>query len=101
MDRRNFIGAGATFLGAAAVSVITKSGSNEIHGQLYEYLRNNRTDASNYFNNLNNAAKNPIHTNQFGAAAGGPIIKNKLFVFGAYEGLRFRQSVLGDEALYN
>jgi hypothetical protein len=79
--------------GAAAVNVITKSGSNEIHGQLYEYLRNNVTDANNYFNNLNRAAKNPIRTNQFGAAAGGPIVRNKLFIFAAYEGLRFRQSV--------
>ncbi|HLJ45717.1 MAG TPA: carboxypeptidase-like regulatory domain-containing protein, partial [Bryobacteraceae bacterium] len=73
----------------AAVNMVTKSGSNAYHGELYEFLRNNVLDARNFF-----AAKNPeLRKNQFGANAGGPIRHNKLFFFGAYEGNRQRQPV--------
>jgi len=61
--------------GEAIVSVTTKSGSNEIHGTLYEFLRNNELDARNFFE----AETAPFRQNQFGAAVGGPIVKNKTF----------------------
>jgi Carboxypeptidase regulatory-like domain/TonB-dependent Receptor Plug Domain len=73
--------------GQAAISVVTKSGTNEFHGSLYEYLRNDKLDARNFF-----AAQKPAYRrNQFGATAGGPVIKNKFFVFGGYEELRTTQ----------
>jgi hypothetical protein len=78
--------------GVAAVNVITKSGSNEFHGEVYHYLRNDKTDANNFFNNLAGRRKNPFRQNQFGAALGGPVIRNKVFFFGAYEGFRVRDS---------
>jgi len=80
--------------GVAAVNVITKSGSNRLHGELYEYLRNEKTDANYFFNNLSGRSRRPFRQNQFGAALGGPVVQNKLFFFAAYEGLRVRQSSL-------
>jgi Carboxypeptidase regulatory-like domain len=71
--------------GAAFVSVVTRSGTNQIHGAAYEYLRNNDLDARNYFDQ---GAAPPFHQNQFGAALGGPIKKNKMFFFVNYEGFR-------------
>jgi hypothetical protein len=78
--------------GVAAVNVITKSGSNALHGDIYEYLHSSKLDSNYFFNNLNGASKTPFKQNQFGAAAGGPVIRNKVFFFAAYEGLRIRQS---------
>lgn len=78
--------------GVAAVNVITKGGANDFHGEVYHYLRNEKTDANFFFNNLNARRRNPYRQNQFGGALGGPIIRNKVFFFGAYEGLRVRQS---------
>ncbi len=73
--------------GQAAISVVTKSGTNEFHGSLYEFLRNDKLDARNFF-----AAQKPAYRrNQFGGTAGGPVIKNKFFVLGGYEELRTRQ----------
>src|SRR3984893_1569380 len=67
------------------VNAITRSGTNQLHGGLYEFLRNNALDARNFFD----AAKiPPFRRNQFGADAGGPIRKGKVFVFGDYEGIR-------------
>ena len=71
------------------VDVITKGGTNDIHGDLYEYVRNNQMEARNYFATTPNG---PYHQNQFGASVGGPILKNKLFYFGNYEGYRQNQS---------
>jgi hypothetical protein len=67
------------------ISVITKSGSNDIHGDLFEYLRNNALDSRNFFDG---SQKQKLRLNQFGGSVGGPIIKDKLFFFGSYEGLR-------------
>jgi|GEM_PF-1353209 len=78
--------------GVAAVNVITKGGSNEFHGEVYEYLRNEKTDANYFFNNLAGRRRNPFRQNQYGGAVGGPIARNKLFFFGAYEGFKVRQS---------
>jgi hypothetical protein len=73
------------------ISFITKSGSNQFHGSLFEYGRNNYFDARNTFNRKSNLTSNTsFHLNQFGGSLGGPIVKNKLFFFGNYEGLRQR-----------
>jgi Carboxypeptidase regulatory-like domain len=69
----------------AQVSIVTASGTNQVHGTAYEFLRNSALDARNYFD----PPKIPeFQRNQFGAALGGPIRKNTLFLFGNYEGYR-------------
>jgi hypothetical protein len=68
------------------INATTKSGTNQFHGTGYEFLRNSWLDAPNFFDP--NGVTPPFRRNQFGASAGGPIIKNKTFVFGDYEGLR-------------
>jgi hypothetical protein len=75
----------------ATVNVITKSGSNEWHGAAYEFLRNDKLDARQYFAS-GSAPKPPFRQNQFGAAFGGRIIRNKLFFFTNYEGFEKRQA---------
>ncbi len=70
------------------VDVSLKSGTNEIHGVLFEILQNTDLDANRWETNLAGAARAPFKQNQFGGAAGGPIIKNKLFIFGDYQGTR-------------
>jgi hypothetical protein len=72
-----------------AVNVITKSGTNEFHGTAYEYLRNSAFDARNFFNPVGTPQTLFIN-NQFGGSIGGPIIRDKTFFFGAYEGQRER-----------
>jgi hypothetical protein len=69
----------------AQVLIVTQSGSNQIHGSLFEFLRNNDFDARNFFDP---ASAPGFQRNQFGGALGGPIQKNKTFVFGNYEGFR-------------
>ena len=69
------------------VNVVTKSGTDQIHGDVFEFLQNNVLDASNYFSG---GLVNPLKQNQFGGSVGGPIIKNRLFYFGSYQGTRFR-----------
>ncbi len=73
--------------GQAVVSIVTKSGTNEFKGSAYEFGRSDTFDARNYFA----TTKPPFKRNQFGGTLGGPIKKNKLFVFGSYEGLRTNQ----------
>jgi outer membrane receptor protein involved in Fe transport len=70
------------------VNVVTKSGGNEFHGTLYEFLRDDTFDANNFFSNRAGQPKPPFKQNQFGAAIGGPIIKNKTFFFADYDGFR-------------
>ncbi len=73
----------------ATVNVTIKSGTNEIHGTAFEFLRNNDVDAKNFFA----TAPNPQYQrNQYGIAAGGPIVKNKLFIFGDWESTNIRQA---------
>src|SRR5436190_1624730 len=69
---------------ASAVNVVTKSGSNQLHGTAYEFLRNDAFDSKSILA----PRKDPLRFNQFGATNGGPVAKNKLFYFVAYEGLR-------------
>lgn len=64
----------------------TKSGTNHVHGSAYEYFRNTVLDANNYFNNQTGVPRPPLQQNQYGVALGGPLKKNKLFIFGSWEG---------------
>ena len=73
----------------SVVNIITRSGSNELHGTAFEFLRNNFFDARNYFDRAP-APMSPFINNQFGGSLGGPVIKDKTFFFGAYEGQRER-----------
>lgn len=67
------------------VNAVTRSGTNQIHGSVYEFLRNSALDTRNYFDQ---GGVPPFKRNQFGAAVGGPIIKNRTFFFADYEGIR-------------
>jgi Carboxypeptidase regulatory-like domain/TonB dependent receptor/TonB-dependent Receptor Plug Domain len=69
----------------AIVNIVTKSGTNALHGTAGEYFRNNALDARNYFNPTSQP-KAPFHNNQYGASLGGPIIKDKTFFYVDYEG---------------
>lgn len=70
------------------INIATKSGTNELHGSLYEFLRNDALDARGFFT----ARKPALRQNQFGAAAGGPVIRNKTFFHASYEGYRQRNA---------
>ena len=74
----------------ALINAVIKSGSNTIHGSVYEFHRNDNFDASNFFANRNNVNKAFRLRNQFGASLGGPIVKDKTFIFGDFESLRDR-----------
>jgi hypothetical protein len=76
----------------STTNLVTRSGTNELHGTLWEFLRNDAVDANNYFAQT----KEPLKQNQFGATVGAPIKRDKAFVFGFYEGFRNRQ---GESAL--
>jgi Carboxypeptidase regulatory-like domain len=71
------------------ISVVTSSGTNQLHGTVFEYLRNSALDARNFFDQSANGAP-PFKRNQFGASLGGPLIKDKAFLFGNYEGFQQR-----------
>ena len=75
----------------AVVNATIKSGSNEIHGTVFEFLRNEKLDAKNFFDSPD-APRPPFKRNQFGFSLGGPIVKNRTFLFGDYEGTRIRES---------
>ncbi len=81
------------------MNVITKSGTNDLHGSVFEFLRNNQLDARNYFENPN-SPRAPLRQNQFGFSLGGPVVipklyngRNKTFFFADYEGLRLSQGI--------
>ena len=80
------------------VDVVTKSGSNQIHGELYEFVRTNQIEARNYFSINSNTGlpipPGPYHQNQFGFDVGGPILKDRLFYFVNYKGYRQTQSAI-------
>ncbi len=73
----------------STTSVVTRSGANAIHGSLYEFLRNDIFDARNFFS----TDVEPLKQNQFGGTVGGPVIRDRTFFFGYYEGFRNRQGV--------
>jgi hypothetical protein len=78
--------------GAAVLNATIKSGTNDFHGAGWEFFRNDKLDAADYFERVGNTTKKgELRLNQFGVAVGGPVIKNKVFIFGDFEGLRRRQ----------
>jgi hypothetical protein len=81
----------------ANVNVVTKSGTNNFHGTLFEFFRNSDLDANDFFYNRDNPAskttKQVLKQNQFGGSFGGPIKKDKLFFFGSYQGTRQRNGI--------
>jgi hypothetical protein len=76
------------FTGSTVVNMITRSGSNDIHGSLYEFFRNEKLDANNFFSNRAGVGIPPLRQNQFGGTIGGPIKRDKTFFFFDFEGLR-------------
>jgi Carboxypeptidase regulatory-like domain/TonB-dependent Receptor Plug Domain len=72
----------------AVLNATVKSGTNSIHGAAWEFFRNDKLDAADWFEDNAGIPKGELRQNQFGAAVGGPIIKNRIFYFGDYEGLR-------------
>src|ERR1700678_288087 len=72
----------------SVVNIVTRSGTNTLHGSAFEFFRNSALDARNYFNS--DAQKSVFQNSNFGASIGGPIVKDKTFFFGAYEGQRER-----------
>jgi hypothetical protein len=83
------------------VNAISRSGTNQFHGAVYEFLRNNALDASPYFNRVNNTPNPPFKRNTFGASAGGPILKDRLFIFGDYEGLRQSKGITTNSTVFS
>jgi hypothetical protein len=75
------------------INAITRSGTNLFHGGIYEFLRNDKLDAANFFDNANGLKKGSFRQNQFGVSAGGPIKKDKVFIFGDYEGIRYSKGL--------
>lgn len=73
------------------INFVTKSGTNKFRGSVYEFFRNDKLDANDPFNKANNLPRSVLKQNQFGATGGGAIIKNRLFIFGNYEGNYVRQ----------
>ncbi len=76
----------------AVVNIATRSGTNEIHGEAFEFFRDQKLDARNFFN-PESQPQSKFHRNQFGLSAGGPVVKNKTFLFASYEGLRQQQGL--------
>ncbi len=86
---------------SSAVAAVTKSGTNEIHGDLFEFLRNDLFNATQYFAAVDPNTGKKVHStlkrNQFGGTLGGPIVKNKLFFFGGYQGTTLRQDPINNQ----
>lgn len=81
-------------VGGAVVNIVTKSGTNQIHGDLFEYVRNGDLNAINYFA----TTQDKLKRNQFGGVVGGPILKNKLFYFGSFQGTTISNISEGNHA---
>jgi hypothetical protein len=76
----------------AVVSAVTRSGTNALHGSIFEFLRDDAMDARNFFDSAT-AVKPPFRRNQFGFSVGGPLVRDRTFYFGSYEGLRQDKSL--------
>lgn len=79
----------------AQISIVTRAGSNELHGSVFEYFRNDVFDANDWFANRAGLRRPALRQNDFGGVLGGPILKDHLFFFFSYEGLRLRQPQVG------
>jgi Carboxypeptidase regulatory-like domain/TonB dependent receptor len=79
---------------SGVVNIVTKSGTNQFHGDLFEFLRNGALNARNFFAPVADSLKR----NQFGGSIGGPVLKDKLFFFGTYQGTRIRSAAQGEIA---
>lgn len=80
---------------AGAVNIVTKSGTNEIHGNVFEFIRNGAVNAGNFFSynpTVGHPVADPLKRNQFGANIGAPILRNRWFIFGGYQGTRISDS---------
>jgi hypothetical protein len=77
--------------GGGVINVSLKSGTNQFHGVVFEFLRNDKLDSNNWFNNTSGQKRPPYRFNQFGGTVGGPIVKDRAFFFFNYEGLRRRR----------
>jgi outer membrane receptor protein involved in Fe transport len=84
--------------GGAVVNVVTKSGTNELHGTAFEFYRDKGLNANDYINVINGRPKGAYHFHQFGASLGGPILRDKLFFFANYDGQR---NTLGQPVVLN
>ena len=82
----------------ASVSLVTKSGTNSVHGSLFEYFRNDVLNANDYFLNLAGQPRADLKQNQFGATVGGPIRYDRLFYFGSYQGTRQSNGLAANQA---
>jgi hypothetical protein len=76
------------FTSGGVINAITRSGTNAFHGSAFNFLRNDKLDAANFFTNANGLSKNALRQNQFGASGGWRIFKDRTFLFGSYEGVR-------------
>src|SRR5204862_5010511 len=77
----------------AQITVATRSGANELHGSAFDYFRNDKLDANDWFNNANRLGRPAERQNDFGGVLGGRVIKDRTFFFFSYEGLRLYQPV--------
>ena len=80
--------------GAIQISFVTKRGTNQWHGNAFEYVRNNALNANTWFNNVNGLPRQTLKLNQFGGSLGGPIKKNKLFIFGVWDDFQLPNSIV-------
>ena len=76
--------------GGGVMNVVTKSGTNRLHGSVYEFFRDDRLKSNTWFSNATRGVRGPSHFNLFGASAGGPVIHNRTFFFAEYQGNRQR-----------
>src|SRR5216117_3137799 len=87
VDASGMSAAGGTRGSGGQVNAVTKSGTNEFHGSLFEFVRNYKFNARNFFA----PERDSLKRNQYGGTLGGPLMKNKLFFFGGYQGTTLRQ----------
>ncbi len=85
--------------GGAVINAVLRSGTNQLHGSAYDFLRNTDLNAIGFTFSPTTFVKPPLHRNQFGATIGGPFIKNKLFFFADYEGQRQLQNYLNFDSI--
>jgi hypothetical protein len=83
------------------INAISRQGTNQFHGAVYEFLRNSSLDARPYFDRVNNRPNPPFKRNTFGASAGGRILKDRLFVFGDYEGIRQTKGLTSNSTVFS